>query len=73
MNPVGDIVDRDLGKRIRAQRIRLHLSQREAAAQLGVSPRTLQNWEAGETFPWPRHRRAVARFLDEHTEGRDES
>lgn len=53
----------DLGQRIREQRLLLNLSQVEAAARLRVSVRTLQNWEAGETFPWPQHRRAIARFL----------
>jgi transcriptional regulator with XRE-family HTH domain len=59
-----DITD-DLGKRVKAQRLRLDLSQREAAERLGVSERTLQNWESGTTFPWPRHRRALKRFLTE--------
>lgn len=59
---VVDIGD-DLGKRVKAHRTRLHLSQIEAAAKLGVSQRTLQNWEAGTTFPWPKHRRALERFL----------
>jgi transcriptional regulator with XRE-family HTH domain len=53
----------ELGKRIKAHRVQINLSQREAAEQLGVSLRTLQNWEAGETFPWPKHRRALQRFL----------
>jgi transcriptional regulator with XRE-family HTH domain len=57
-----DITD-DLGKRVRAHRIRLNLSQIEAAKTLGISVRTLQNWEAGTTFPWPKHRRAIDRFL----------
>ena len=52
-----------LGKRVKAHRILLHLSQREAAQELGVSPRTLQNWEAGQTVPWPKHRRALERFF----------
>jgi transcriptional regulator with XRE-family HTH domain len=59
-----DITD-DLGKRIKEHRLRLDLSQREAAEQLGISERTLQNWEAGTTFPWPKNRRAVKRFLAE--------
>jgi len=65
MHPV-DITD-DLGNRVKAHRIRLNLSQRETAELLGVSERTLQNWEAGETFPWPKHRRALVRFLNTDT------
>jgi transcriptional regulator with XRE-family HTH domain len=57
-----DLTD-DLGKRVKARRTRLNLSQRESAELLGVSLRTLQNWEAGETFPWPKHRRAIQQFL----------
>ena len=63
MGPV-DIAD-DLGKRIKAHRIQLNLSQRETADRLGISERTLQNWEAGTTFPWPKHRRVLKRFLEE--------
>jgi transcriptional regulator with XRE-family HTH domain len=53
----------DLGRRVKAQRTKLHLSQRETAELLGISERTLQNWEAGTTFPWPKHRRVVEGFL----------
>jgi transcriptional regulator with XRE-family HTH domain len=57
----------DLGRRIKARRAELNLSQIEAAALLGISERTLQNWETGTTFPWPKHRRALERFLNEET------
>lgn len=60
-----DALTSDLGQRLKERRKALHLSQPEAAVQLGVSPRTLQNWEAGASFPWPKHRRAVAAFLEE--------
>lgn len=53
----------DLAAQIKARRIARNLSQAEAAEMLGVSERTFQNWEAGATFPWPRHRRAIAAFL----------
>lgn len=53
----------DLGKRIRERRDGLQLTQREAAKRLGVSERTLQNWEAGAAFPRRRHLRALDRFL----------
>lgn len=32
-------------------RQRLHLSQQDFAAQLGISPRTLQDWEQGRRHP----------------------
>ncbi len=36
---------------IRAARVNVGLSQKEAADQLGVSTKTLCNWENGITFP----------------------
>lgn len=42
------------------------LSQVELAQLLGVSPRTVQGWEAGR-MPQPKHRRAVLAFLEEAT------
>src|SRR5262245_29958210 len=64
-----DIADitADLSRRVKEQRFRLNLSQREAADYLGVSVRTLQTWEAGETFPRAKHRRALERFLRAET------
>ena len=53
----------DLARQIRERRDELSLSQREAADRLGVSERTVQNWEAGTSFPWPKHRRALTQFL----------
>lgn len=52
----------ELAQRIRDARFAAHLSQVEAAAELGVSPRTWQGWESG-TMPWPRHRRALAAWF----------
>lgn len=54
-----------LARRLRSRRVELALSQREAAERLGVSERTFQNWEAGDTFPWPKHRRAISDFIGE--------
>jgi DNA-binding XRE family transcriptional regulator len=59
----------DLGNQVKAQRIRLDLSQREAAERIGISERTLQNWEAGSTFPLPKHRHALDCFLREDNGG----
>ena len=36
---------------IRAARVNVGLSQKEAAVRLGVSNKTLGNWEKGVTFP----------------------
>ena len=39
-----------------------------AAALVGVSPRTWQNWESGERFPRSKHRRALDDFLETKVE-----
>ena len=36
---------------IRAARVNVGLSQKEAAERIGVSNKTLGNWENGNTFP----------------------
>lgn len=54
----------DLAAAIREKRAVLMLSQREASERIGVSERTLQTWEAGRAFPQPKHRRAIAAFLN---------
>lgn len=43
---------------IKALREGMHLSQVEFAERVGVSERTVQNWEAGAR-PRPSHRRAL--------------
>jgi DNA-binding transcriptional regulator YiaG len=58
----------ELAGRIKEKRLQLMLSQPEAAAQLGVSLRTFQNWERGRSFPQPRRRRALDEFLRESPE-----
>jgi transcriptional regulator with XRE-family HTH domain len=55
----------DLGRRLKARRLELDLSQDEAAEQIGVSPRALAYWEQGKVLPLPKHRRALKRFLAE--------
>lgn len=37
--------------KLKALRVNLNLSQEEAAKKLGVSPKTLSNWETGKTYP----------------------
>lgn len=46
------------------------LSQAEFAAELGVSERTVQGWEAG-TKPQPRHQRRLLSFAAQLEEGRN--
>jgi len=41
----------DHASSVTAARERLGLSQREMAALMGISPRTLQNWEQGQREP----------------------
>lgn len=36
---------------IRAARVNVGLSQKAAAKEIGVSNKTLSNWEAGKSFP----------------------
>jgi transcriptional regulator with XRE-family HTH domain len=55
-----DLIDqlrREIGKR--------HLTQREAAEEIGVSERTLQYWLGdGEVVPRAAHRRALIAWLE---------
>ena len=37
--------------KLKALRVNLNLSQEEAAKELGVSQKTLSNWETGKTYP----------------------
>ncbi len=53
------------GKRIASARKDVHLSQRALAVELGVSLRTLQNYEAGKFVPY-RHLDALSRLLGRH-------
>lgn len=54
-----------LAAKIKDRRESLNLTQREAAAIVGVSERTWQNWEASDSFPRAKHRRALDAFLTE--------
>ena len=54
--------DESPGKRLSEARGEAHISQRTLAAQLGVSVRTVQNYEAGRFVPY-RHLDALSRLL----------
>lgn len=36
---------------LKALRVNAGLNQKEAAKQLGITEKTMQNWESSETFP----------------------
>ena len=36
---------------LEAARVNAHLTQEEAAKMLGISRKTMQNWEKGKTYP----------------------
>lgn len=54
--------DRLFGRRLTEARRDAHLSQRAVAAELGVSVRTLQNYEAGRFVPY-RHLDTLSALL----------
>lgn len=56
---------KSLGERLRLAREEANLTQAELAERLSVSTRTVQYWESGKDELRPKHRRAVAAFLDE--------
>ncbi len=62
VNNLGTLAE-ELAGQIKAARTASNLTQAEFAADLGVSMRTVQGWEAGVTFPRPAHRRRLAQFF----------
>jgi DNA-binding transcriptional regulator YiaG len=50
------------GKKIREQRLRLAFTQSEFADEIGVSLRTVQTWESGETAIRLLHLRRLSRL-----------
>ena len=54
---------RTIGDHVQARRLDLGLLQREAAAQMGVYPETIRNWELGWREPALRSLPAIVRFL----------
>jgi ribosome-binding protein aMBF1 (putative translation factor) len=57
-----------LAGRIREERDRANLTQKELARRLRVSERSVQDWEAGRTFPSARMRRRIDRFFERQAE-----
>lgn len=58
-----------IGKRLRARREALGLTQVELAALVGVSQATISGWERGEYCPARRHEAGLTRAL--HAVGLD--
>ena len=58
-----DFEARSIGEHIRKRRLELRLSQREAARRLGLSWRTVFNWENGKTKPAVESIPAIIEFL----------
>lgn len=58
----------ELAARIKAGRSRANLTQAELAAELDCSERSVQDWEAGRSFPRPAQRRRIQEFLDRFVE-----
>ena len=52
-----------LGERVRETRRERLLTQEDAAREIGVAPRTLQNWEAGSVTPRAKHQRKILDWL----------
>lgn len=55
-----------LGERIVRVRERLSMTQEELAADLGVSLRSLQAYEAGTATPRPPRRRQLLAWIEAH-------
>lgn len=56
-------MDEGLGTRIKEERQRRILTQAEAAAELGIHVRSIQDYEAGKATPRPALRRRILAWL----------
>lgn len=60
--------------RIRATRTRLGLSQPDLGRRIGVTKKTVSEWERGIRFPSAESRRRLMRlFVDEEEEGEEDA
>ena len=46
-----EVVQMDIGSKIKNARVRANLTQEQAAEALGVSRQTMSNWENEKTYP----------------------
>lgn len=58
-----------LASRLRAARHRATMSQVEAAAEIGCSVRSFQDYEAGVAWPRPSMRRRILEFIADNEAG----
>lgn len=61
--PSRTVVTRKWGSAIRSQRELLELTQAELALAVGVSVKTVSNWERGEKAPTPERQVRIAHVL----------
>ena len=54
----------NISKRIKEARAKLDLSQRKAAMQWGLSPRSLEKWEQGSSVPRGLYLKHMERILE---------
>ena len=52
-----------LMRRLPQLRLRRFLTQQALADQVGVDLNTVQRWESGAAFPWPRHLQQLCAVL----------
>jgi len=52
-----------VGKRLRRERLRLHMSQEDLAEALGVTARTVSRWEHDQAFPFATHQKQLSRIF----------
>ncbi len=55
---------------IKEIRRRLHLTQEQLAAQIGVTYSTVNRWESGKTRPSPLARKQIQEILESIQEGK---
>ncbi len=51
-------------KRLPRSRLRKFLTQQQLPHEVGVDLNTIQRWEAGASFPWPKHLQKLCQVLD---------
>jgi transcriptional regulator with XRE-family HTH domain len=60
-------------RRLPHLRLRKFLTQQQLADEVGVDLNTIQRWEAGDSFPWPKHLQKLCQVLGVDIDGLLES